>query len=214
MRDENTRDTRSRLLVAAVKLFAERGYGGTTVAAVSRAADANIAAVNYHFGDKKSLYEAALRWAFEAAWARNPVVPAAAMRPEAALRFHIHAMVQQIFSKDAGGYFACMFAKEIAEPSFAIDLIFSELMVRNRDHIRSVVQAILGQAASAEDRQLGLLSVVAQFQFYNFSRAIRGMAGKLRPALPEPERIAEHIYEFSIAGLHGLKQRQLPHEAS
>ncbi len=213
MSDEEATDTRSRLLVAAVKLFAERGYGGTTVAAVSQMADANIAAVNYHFGDKKSLYEAALRWAFQAAWERNPVVPTEAVNPEAALRFHIHAMVRQIFSKDAGGYFARMFAKEIAEPSFAIDLIFSELMVRNRDHIRAVVQNILGPTASAEARQLGLLSVVAQFQFYNFNRAIRGMAGKLRPVLPEPERIADHIYEFSIAGLHGLKQRQLAHEA-
>ena len=50
--------TRERLLEAACALFAERGWHGTRVQDVCRAADANIAAVNYHFGGKEGLYRA------------------------------------------------------------------------------------------------------------------------------------------------------------
>ena len=50
--------TRERLLEAACALFAERGWHGARVQDVCRAADANIAAVNYHFGGKEGLYRA------------------------------------------------------------------------------------------------------------------------------------------------------------
>src|SRR4029079_18166775 len=53
--------TRERLMKAAEVLFARRGYGGTSVRAITTAARCNLAAVNYHFGSKSGLY----RWMFE-----------------------------------------------------------------------------------------------------------------------------------------------------
>lgn len=50
--------TRDRLLDAAERLFAEHGYQATTMRGLTAEADANIAAVNYHFGCKQSLLEA------------------------------------------------------------------------------------------------------------------------------------------------------------
>src|SRR5438034_9830849 len=50
--------TRDRLLDAAERLFAEHGYQATTMRGLTAQADANIAAVNYHFGCKQSLLEA------------------------------------------------------------------------------------------------------------------------------------------------------------
>ncbi len=44
----------------ALGLFAERGYDGTSVRAITEAAGANIAAVTYHFGSKQALFEAVL----------------------------------------------------------------------------------------------------------------------------------------------------------
>ncbi|MEU9605514.1 TetR family transcriptional regulator [Streptomyces sp. NPDC048057] len=52
------RDTRERILDAAVRLFGERGYAATSLRAVTEAAGANIAAVNYHFGSKEGLLRA------------------------------------------------------------------------------------------------------------------------------------------------------------
>lgn len=47
--------TPDRLLDAAERLFAERGVGQTSLRAVTEAAGANLAAVNYHFGSKTGL---------------------------------------------------------------------------------------------------------------------------------------------------------------
>jgi AcrR family transcriptional regulator len=49
-------DTRDRILDAARHLFAEHGYDGTSIRDITVAAEANVAAVGYHFGSKEGLY--------------------------------------------------------------------------------------------------------------------------------------------------------------
>jgi len=49
------RATRTALLDAAEQLFAERGYAGASLRAITEAAAANLGAVNYHFGSKEGL---------------------------------------------------------------------------------------------------------------------------------------------------------------
>jgi AcrR family transcriptional regulator len=57
--------TRTRLIDAALDLLAERGEDGVTLRELTTAADANVAAVSYHFGSLKSLCEAAVEHALE-----------------------------------------------------------------------------------------------------------------------------------------------------
>ncbi len=51
-----TRATRERILETAELLFAEHGFYGVSLRELARAANVNVAAVNYHFGDMKALY--------------------------------------------------------------------------------------------------------------------------------------------------------------
>ena len=53
-------DTRSALLAAGLRLFAQEGFDGTSVRHITRAADVNLGAVTYHFGSKRGLYRAVL----------------------------------------------------------------------------------------------------------------------------------------------------------
>ena len=53
-------ETRMRLLDAAHDLFAEQGYAATSMREITTAAEANLAAVNYHFGSKEGLLLAVL----------------------------------------------------------------------------------------------------------------------------------------------------------
>src|SRR5205823_3421178 len=59
------RATRVRVLTVASRLFAANGFEKVTVREICRAADANVAAVNYHFGDKLGLYREVLAKAIE-----------------------------------------------------------------------------------------------------------------------------------------------------
>lgn len=52
-------EARERLLLTALKLFAQNGFAKTSTREIAQAADMNIAAISYYFGDKAGLYRAA-----------------------------------------------------------------------------------------------------------------------------------------------------------
>jgi AcrR family transcriptional regulator len=52
--------TKERILDAAESLFMELGYEATSLRAITAAAPANLASVNYHFGSKEVLFQAVL----------------------------------------------------------------------------------------------------------------------------------------------------------
>ncbi|MEM7579193.1 MAG: TetR/AcrR family transcriptional regulator [Cyanobacteria bacterium P01_A01_bin.80] len=56
-----TTDTKEQILNVAERLFAEKGFAGTTLRNVIREAEVNIAAVHYHFGSKEELFVAVVR---------------------------------------------------------------------------------------------------------------------------------------------------------
>src|ERR1700732_81489 len=57
--------TRTRLMDAALDQLAQRGEDGVTLRGLTDAAEANVAAVSYHFGSLKSLRDAAIEHALE-----------------------------------------------------------------------------------------------------------------------------------------------------
>lgn len=56
-----TVDTKEQILNVAERLFAEKGFAGTSLRNVIREAGVNIAAVHYHFGSKEELFIAVVR---------------------------------------------------------------------------------------------------------------------------------------------------------
>src|ERR1700719_4583995 len=74
--------TRDKILTAAGEVFAEQGFEGATIRAITERAGVNVAAVNYHFRDKAELYTRVVvdacsaRTAFREAMAEAPDSPA------------------------------------------------------------------------------------------------------------------------------------------
>ena len=56
-----TIDTKEQIISVAERLFAERGFAGTTLRNVIAEADVNLAAVHYHFGSKEELFRAVVK---------------------------------------------------------------------------------------------------------------------------------------------------------
>jgi AcrR family transcriptional regulator len=58
--NEQRLDTKSRILDAAEKLFAQKGFESTSLRDITAEAQVNLAAVNYHFQSKDSLIDAVI----------------------------------------------------------------------------------------------------------------------------------------------------------
>ena len=94
--------TRERIMKAAERLFAERGYDATSIRAIVAKARVNQAAINYHFDGKDGLYREVLRAAFGALTEQQleHADEMRAMSREAALAEFIRRQLRPLLGRD------------------------------------------------------------------------------------------------------------------
>jgi AcrR family transcriptional regulator len=203
--------TRAALLEAAGEVFAERGYHAATVRDICRRAGANVAAVNYHFGDKERLYVEVLRHALARANARHPFdggTDPAAPAPER-LRAFVYHFLGRFLDTDSHAWFGRLMAKEMIDPSPALDLMILERIRPMAEQLAVIVRAIVGPDCPEESLRLCGFSIVSQCLFYNHCRSVVTRLSPDQPLSPAPlDHLADHIARFSLAALEHLP---LPH---
>jgi AcrR family transcriptional regulator len=86
-------DTASRILAAAVPIFAAEGFAGASTRAIAAAANVNVATLAYHFGDKQGLYDALV----DATYARFLAVDLA-VDPALARADRLRATVERLYA--------------------------------------------------------------------------------------------------------------------
>lgn len=201
--------TKERLIRAAGPIFAGKGFRDTTVAEICDAAEANIAAVNYHFGDKESLYDAVWRNAFAITSSTYPIDGTLPENPalEDYLYSYAFALMNRIFSEDEAGLFPKLLHREMSSPTLALDRIAQEVLFPQSQFLSKVVHTELEQNVPEEQIRLCMHSIIGQCAFFNFSRPLRErVMQKKKLNRKEIEQLARHIAEFSMGGLKEVKE--------
>lgn len=201
--------TKERLIQAAGPIFAEKGYRDATVAEICDQAQANIAAVNYHFGDKESLYDAVWRHAFSITSAEFPLHERLPENPnlEDYLYGYAHALIHRIFCEDEAGLFPKLLHQEMSHPTLALDRIGREVLFPQSQFVGKEIRAFLEPERTEEEIRMCVHSVAGQCAFYNFSRPLRNrMLDGKSMSEDELEQLARHIARFSIGGLKEIKK--------
>ena len=118
------RVTRDRVVSVAARLFASRGFKKVTVREICRTAGVNVAAVNYHFGNKLGLYRGILEKAVEAMRETNEAARQAGegRPPDEKLRAFVHVYVQRTVASRRHSWIQPLMSREIVDRTAAIDL--------------------------------------------------------------------------------------------
>ncbi len=202
--------TRAKLLDAAGQVFAESGFQAATVREICTRAGVNVALVNYHFGDKRELYEEVLRYSIGSTKNEAKVL-ASDLPPEEALRELILATLQRMCRADRPGWHFRLMIHELAQPTPAMKTVINETMRPMYDRFRDLIGEMLGLSPDDDKTRLCTHSVLSQVVDYAKSRNIHS---NLWPELElTPARIAQiadHITEFSLAYLSQAPQSQAP----
>ena len=201
--------TEARILESAGHVFSETGFQAAKVRDICARAGVNLAAVNYHFGDKLGLYNEVLRYGACAAGDAakfNPVLPG--RTPEAKLRAFVHGLLQQIYGEDRPAWPVRVLTHELAEPTPAFEGLVDQIMRPRHDAIRALVAGVIGRPA--DDRQTRLCAQSIMGQIFSYAHG-REVLKRLWPELqftPETlDEIAGHIASFSYAALKTLARR-------
>jgi AcrR family transcriptional regulator len=200
------RETRDRLLHAAERLFAERGFKAVTVREICRAARANVAAVNYHFGDKLGLYREVMQLAIDAMRDATEAARAAGegKPPDEQLRLYVAIFLRRLLAPDNESIHM-LITREMSDPTPAMDALVEQGVRPRFEYLSGVISAILRCDRSDPRVVRSVVSVQSQSVIYaRPNRIAERMGLTLRPTRAEIDELAEHIAEFSIAGVRAL----------
>ncbi len=206
--DQDLDETRRQLIEAAGEVFAAAGFRDATVREICRRADVNIAAVNYHFGDKEALYTEVLRYSHAKALAKYPpllgVSPDAP--PEKKLRAFVNSLLLRVFDKGPTAWHGKLMLREMIEPTAALDLLVEERIRPMAAQLWAIVATILDCPLNDERVRQCSFSVVSQCVFYHHCQpVIARLYPKQSPLdAQDLERLGDHITRFSLAAMKHL----------
>jgi AcrR family transcriptional regulator len=208
------RATPARLLDAAVELFAENGFHGTSIRDIAERAGANVAAGHYHYGSKEGLYLEVLRAQFalvrDLLDRRGVTRPAPALRRAsrrevvALLEGRIRTMLEMLLGPPPAPHGALML-REMCDPTDAMPMIVAEFIEPQTREMEQIVARLLPPRAGRELLAQIVYSIIGQVLFYRFTmpmmllmrREARYPRGFARTA-------ARHITRFSLHAIDGI----------
>src|SRR5436190_1609435 len=200
-------ETHLRVLTAASRLFAENGFEKVTVREICRAADANVAAVNYHFGDKLGLYREVLAKAIETMCATTEAArqAGAGASAEQKLRAYIRVFLQRVMGSRHDTWIHQLMAHEIADPTPALDLVIDQVIRPRMAYLCDVVAEILRLSSDDPCVLRCVVSVQSQCHAPMTNAVSRRFMPECAGDSTAIDLLAQHIAEFSLGGIQSMK---------
>ena len=200
--------TEARILETAGHVFSETGFQAAKVRDICARAGVNLAAVNYHFGDKLGLYNEVLRYAACAAGAAAFDGVLAGRTPEAKLRAFVLSLLQQMYGEDRPAWPVRLMTHELAQPTPAFDGVVEQVMRPKHEAIRKLVGGVIRRPADDRQTRLCAQSIMGQIIVYAHGREVlKRLWPDLRFTPETLEEIAGHIAAFSYAALKSIARR-------
>ena len=203
--------TRHRLIEAALGLFAEKGFRGTSTRDIAAAAEANVAAVSYHFGGKENLYRAVLeqladRFNAEVLGAVREVMQASGGRPtlEAVFEAAVRGWGRSAADPDHPDKTRLM-DRELFEPRAGLPFIVEHFLEPLEGELGDALHAACPEATPRTVRVVIHL-FLAQLSHLKKLQLHLSELGAERIPLLDPDRSVDDIVRFTSAGLQALAQ--------
>lgn len=200
--------TKKRLLKAASTIFAERGYNDANIADICHRAGANIAAVNYHFRNKETLYSEVLRYNFDKlmqAYPTNGGLPDNAAA-EDRLYVLILALLHRPFDDGRLGEGFQLAIRELVSPTDIFTTTYGELVKPIREQTHTLIRRMLGECATEDQVLYCEISIMNQCLSANFIKGRRELLfGREHLTDDDLQQLARHITDFSLGGILAIR---------
>lgn len=200
--------TKDRLINAAAALFAERGFDNVTVREICSASQANVAAVNYHFGDKAGLYRAIVMHAIQVMLETNELSQqaGAGRSPEDQIREFVNVFVRRLTSDGPSNWIHKLMAREMDHPTEALDLVMNQVVRPRLDYLSSAAGAIMG--LPPDDPRVRRSVASLQGQCLLAVRKVPSPLAKTWGGVAQDlAALITHIADFSIGGMRAIAKQ-------
>ena len=194
--------TRFRLLEAAGEEFAEKGFDAARIRTICERAGANIAAVNYHFGDKEQLYVQVVLDAHRCGFEPEDQDAGESASPAEQLRDFIRNFLCKVLSiNDPDDWRHRILLREMLHPTSASDVLIREAIRPKFERLSRILRRF---CPDADDRKLHALgfTVIGQCLHYKMARAVtERLIGVEAYRALDLDYLTDHITTFCLAAL-------------
>lgn len=204
-RDDETPSRRRTILLAAERLFAQRGYHAVSLRDIAAEAGVQVALVGYHYGAKHQLYHAIFESWMPSIRERRALLDAAMAAPEPATR--LPALLQAfagplvaMHGDEQGRWFATMAARDLAAPTPEADQAQREFFDPMAHAFIDALQQIFPRHSRADVAWCYQFMLGAVLHFLSDQRIERLSRGGATAA--DPARLPMLI-QFLAAGFRG-----------
>lgn len=204
--------TKKRLIEAAGETFAVHGFRAASIREICRHAKASVSAVNYHFRDKKGLYEAVLEYSHRRAVEKYP--HDLGLENEATLEERLRAFIRSLLLRGLGDGFpawhAKLMAQEMANPTGVLSSELAERAIRPMDeYLDGIVRELFrkndpSREPDAHSVELCRMNIIGQCFVQFHARQLKEPDG---PKSLEPRQIkalSDQICRFSLGGIRAV----------
>jgi AcrR family transcriptional regulator len=196
--------TRALILDAAGRVFAERGHAEATSKEICALAGVNQAAVNYYFGGKESLYEAAFVEAHQRLISLETLKEVTALEapPEEKLRMLLSNIVRTANgAPDFWGFKFIM--KEILNPGPSTLRVMTAAIAPKLSQVRGLIADLTGFAPESASAQRALAFVILScVSLVVISKPVRMQF--LPATFDSDAQMLEDLTTYTLAGLRAL----------
>lgn len=195
--------TRARILDVAGALFAAHGFAETTGKAIAAEAEVDLASINYHFGSRKGLYQAALAEAHRRLIKLDQLQRIAASPVPAADKLGL--LIDSLLDVALGerGWMARLMSREVLSPtSNSRALLDAEIAPK-----LIVVQSILSEITGFSPGDPALFRCMVSVAAPCLMLVVAGeqAPAPLRMLIKGPRaELSAHLRKFALAGLQAV----------
>ena len=169
--------TRTAIVEAAMRGFAEKGFAATGTREIAALAGTNAASIAYHFGGKDGLrlacaeHVVALMGGVLDAMRQGelPSDPAAA---RAALTATVRRVVTFLLLDPQARAVASFVLRELSDPSPALDLIYARLFEPVHRRACAIWGVATGRDPESAGVRLAVFATIGQIVYFNFARPV------------------------------------------
>lgn len=196
-------ETRGRVLAAAGPIFAEKGFDAATVREICDAASVNVASINYHFGDKKSLYLETVQLAHQLRVKQVPHPIVAADAPiELKLRKFVTTLLSRMIGVNAQPWQSRLMMREVIHPTEACRPMVEDYFRPQLEQLEGILSEALPAELPAHRLRHYAFSVIGQCLFYRVSQeVVELLTGPDERRHYRVEILADHITNFTLLAI-------------
>ena len=204
--------TRDGLIKAAIAVFSAKGFEGGSVREITQAANANQAAINYHFGGKEGLYREVLKASVQAFAELSPLDAErlAAMDGPRAVETFIRTQLQALNRRDQLGRFLRIFTWETLSRS----QVFTDFLAEEKLPIFGVAELVVRKFLPAEmepvDLWIAIFWLLSQVETFIRPERLERPPYNLKIDQKLIDRLGERLSGMTVAALSawGAAQRR------